>query len=133
MVFDGVFRVGNLNTFPIVPGTAKILDVARRGRIIDEMTGFTAITGLALDSRDRLYVLELSTMPGPPTPGTGKLLLAKDDGEIEEILTGLTLPTGNMAFGRDGALYLSNFGAVATPGAGQILRVEVVRPDDDTE
>jgi hypothetical protein len=125
MVFDGVFRVGNLNTFPIVPGTAKILDVTRRGRIIDEMTGFTAITGLALDRGDRLYVLELSTMPGPPTPGTGKLVLAKDNGEIEEILMGLTLPAGNMTFGPDGALYLSNFSAVATPGAGQIVRVEI--------
>ena len=30
MVFDGVFRVGNLNTFPIVPGSAKILDVTKR-------------------------------------------------------------------------------------------------------
>ena len=37
VVFDGVFRIGNLNTFPIVPGTAKILDVTKRGRIIDEV------------------------------------------------------------------------------------------------
>ena len=133
VVFDGLFRVGNLNTFPIVPGTAKILDITRRGRITDETPGFTAITGLALDRDDHLYVLELATAPGRPTPGTGKLVLSKDD-QIEEILTGLTLPTGNMAFGRDGALYLSNFGAVATPGAGQIVRVEVGKPDDaDTE
>jgi hypothetical protein len=130
VVFDGVFRVGNLNTFPIVPGTAKILDVTRRGQIIDETTGFTAITGLALDRDDRLYVLELSTEPGRPTPGTGKVVLAKDGGEIEEILTGLTLPAGNMAFGPDGALYLSNFSAIATPGAGQIVRLEVRSPED---
>jgi hypothetical protein len=129
MVFDGVFRVGNLNTFPVVPGSAKILDVTKRGRIIEEMTGFTAITGLALDRDDHLYALELSTLPGRPTPGTGKLVVLKDD-QIDEILTGLTLPAGNMAFGRDGGLYLSNFSAVATPGAGQIVRVQVGSPED---
>ena len=30
---------------------------------------------------------------------------------IEEILTGLAFPVGNMAFGPDGALYLSNYSA----------------------
>jgi hypothetical protein len=70
VVFDGVFRVGNLDTFPVVPGSAKILDVTKRGRITRENTGFTAITGLALDRDDHLYALELSTLPGRPTPGT---------------------------------------------------------------
>lgn len=129
MVFDGVFRVGNLNTFPIVPGSAKILDVTKRGRITDELPGFTAITGLALDSDDNLFVLELSTAPGGPMPGAGKLVLSRD-GQIDEILTGLTFPTGNMALGPDGGLYLSNFSAVPTPGAGQIVRVEVGSPED---
>jgi len=129
VVFDGVFRVGNLSTFPVVPGSAKILDVTKRGRITDEMTGFTAITGLALDGDDHLYALELSTLPGRPTPGTGKLVTL-EDGQIEEILTGLTLPAGNMAFGPDGGLYLSNFSAVPTPGAGQIVRIQVGSPED---
>jgi hypothetical protein len=131
VVFDGVFRVGNLSTFPVVPGSAKILDVTKRGRITDEITGFTAITGLALDRDDHLYALELSTLPGRPAPGTGKLVVLKDD-QIEEILTGLTLPAGNMAFGPDGGLYLSNISAVPTPGAGQIVRVEV-GPTEDTD
>ena len=79
---------------------------------------------MALGRGDHLYVLELSTVPGRPTPGTGKLVLLKDD-QIEEILTGLSLPAGNMAFGPDGALYLSNLGASGTPEVGQIVRVEV--------
>jgi len=131
IVFDGIFRVGNLNTFPVVPGAAKILDITKRGRIIDEMSGLTAITGLALDSDDRLFVLELSTTPGAPAPGTGKIVLARDTGEIEEILTGLTFPAGNMAFRRDDALYVSNFSNLGTPGGGQILRVEVGGFEDD--
>ena len=93
------------------------------------MTGFTAITGLALDRDDHLYALELSTLPGRPTQGTGKLVVL-EDGQIEEILTGLTLPAGNMAFGPDGGLYLSNFSALPTPGAGQIVRLQVGSPED---
>jgi hypothetical protein len=129
VVFDGVFRVGNLSTFAVVPGSAKILDITKRGRITDEVTSLTAITGLALDRDDRLYARELSTLPGRPTPGTGKLVVLKDD-QLEEILTGLTLPAGNMAFGPDGGLYLSNFSALPTPGAGQIVRVEVGPTED---
>jgi hypothetical protein len=125
VVFDGVFRVGNLSTFPIVPGAAKILDITRRGRITDETPGFTAITGLALDKDDHLFVLELATAPGFPAPGTGKVVRLHDSGEIEEIVTGLVFPTGNMAFDAEGALYLSNFGTVTPPGTGQILRIEM--------
>ena len=43
--------------------------------------------------------------------------------EIEDVATGLSVPTG-MAFGPDGYLYVSNFGA-APPGAGQIVRIAV--------
>ena len=121
--------LANFNTYPIVPGSAKILDVTKRGRITDELPGFTAITGLALDSDSNPFVLELSTAPGGPMPGAGKLVLSRDD-RIEEILTGLTFPAGNMAFGPDGALYLSNFSSTPTPGAGQIVRVEVGSSED---
>jgi hypothetical protein len=130
VVFDGVFRVGNLNTFPIVPETSKIFDITKRGRITDETPGFTAITGLALDGDDNLFVLELSTALGFPVPGTGKVVRLHETGAIEEIVTGLVLPTGNMAFDADGALYVSNFGAVSTPGSGQIARI-VVEPTED--
>jgi hypothetical protein len=36
-----------------------------------------------------------------------------------------------MAFDPDGALYASNFGAVSTPGTGQIVRIEVEPPAED--
>ena len=53
---------------------------------------------------------------------------------IEEILTGLTFPVGNMAFGPDGALYLSNYSAFSgrTGKKGEILRVEVPSDEDQT-
>ena len=97
---------------------------------MDTNHGLTAITGLALDSDNNLFVLELSTAPGFPVPGTGKVVRLHETGAIEEIVTGLVLPTGNMAFDADGALYVSNFGAVATPGTGQIVRIEV-KPTED--
>ena len=130
LVFDGVFHVGTLTPFPLVPGAAQIFQITKHGKIVDSDHGFTAITGLALDGDDNLFVLELSTAPGFPVPGTGKVVRLHETGAIEEIVTGLVLPTGNMAFDEDGALYVSNFGAVSTPGSGQIARVEV-KPTED--
>lgn len=129
MAYDGVFRVGTLSPLPTVPGAAKIFDITKRGKIIDTDAGFTTITGLAVSPEHGLYVLELATNPGLWAPQTGKLVLARDDGDIQEILTGLTFPVGNMAFGSDGALYLSNF-STFSPGQGQILRVEVSSHED---
>ena len=39
-----------------------------------------------------------------------------------QVASGLTLPTG-MAFGPDGALYVSNLGFGTPPGAGQFVRI----------
>jgi hypothetical protein len=102
--FDGVFHVGTLSPFPIVPGAAQIFQITKHGKIVDTNHGLTAITGLALDGDDNLFVLELSTAPGSPVPGTGKVVRLHETGAIEEIVTGLVLPTGNMAFDADGAL-----------------------------
>jgi hypothetical protein len=81
------------------------------------------VVGLAFDSRDRLYVLELSDAAGFPTPGAGKLVRISPSGKTEDIVTGLVVPTA-MTIGPDDAIYISNFGA-APAGLGQILRVEV--------
>lgn len=131
LVFDGVFHVGTLSPFPIVPGAAQIFQITKHGKIVDTDHGFAAITGLALDGDGNLFVLELSSAPGFPSPGNGKVLRLHETGDIEEIVTGLVLPTGNMAFDEDGALYVSNFGAVSTPGTGQIVRIEVEPPAED--
>ena len=115
-----------------VPGAAQIFEITKRGTIIDTDLGFTTITGLAVDAHHRLYVKEFSTAGGPPAAGAGKLVLAKDDGDIEPILARLTFPVGNMAFGPDGALYLSNYSAFSarTGHTGEILRVEASSDPD---
>ena len=58
---NGNFYVGNLNTFPIVQGSSKILKITLTGQISVFRGNLTTILGLAFDSADRLYVLENTT------------------------------------------------------------------------
>jgi hypothetical protein len=124
VAYDGDFYVGNLNTFPIVDGSCKILKITPDGQVSTFATGFTTILGLAFDSIHRLYVLETTTGGNQfPTPGTGKVLRVDATGTSEEIATGLSLPTA-MTFGPDGYLYVSNWG-FGPPTLGEIVRIGV--------
>jgi hypothetical protein len=125
IAYNGNFYVGNLNTFPIVDGSSKILKITPSGVVKTFATGFTTILGLAFDRKGRLYVLENTTGNPFPTPDTGKVLRVNHSGKVEEIATGLSLPTG-MTFGPDGNLYVSNLGFGPPPvGLGQVLKIEV--------
>lgn len=119
------FYVGNLNTFPVVPGSSKILKITPSGQVNVAIEGFTTVLGIVFDGRDRMYVLESSTAPGDPTPLTGKVVRVDPSGRQTEIASGLFFPTG-MTLGPDGALYVSNVGFGPPPvGMGQILRITV--------
>ena len=119
----GDFYVGNLNTFPIVEGGAKILKISRSGHVTTFATGFTTVLGLAFDCQHRLYVLENTTGNPFPTPGTGKVLRINCSGQVEEIASGLFLPTA-MTIGPDGNLYVSNVGFGPPPvGLGQVVKI----------
>jgi hypothetical protein len=126
MVFhNGNFYVGNLNTFPIVQGSSKVLKITPAGQISVFRVGLTTILGLAFDSADRLYVLENTTGKQFPTPGTGKVIRIDPSGTRTLIASGLFLPTA-MTFGPDGALYVSNVGFGPPPnGLGQVLKITV--------
>jgi len=122
---DGNFYVGNLNTFPIVQGSSKVLKITPTGQISVFRRNLTTILGLAFDSADRLYVLENTTGNQFPTPGTGKVIRIDPSGNRNLIASGLFLPTA-MTFGPDGALYVSNVGFGPPPnGLGQVLRITV--------
>jgi hypothetical protein len=124
---NGNFYVGNLNTFPIVQGSSKVLKITPTGQISVFRSGLTTILGLAFDSAGRLYVLENTTGQGNqfPTPGTGKVIRIDPSGSRNLIASGLFLPTA-MTFGPDGALYVSNVGFGPPPnGIGQVLRITV--------
>ena len=123
---NGNFFVGNLNTFPIVQGSSKVLKITPTGQITVAVSGLTTVLGVAFDQSDRMYVLENTTGKGNdfPTPGTGKVIRIDKSGRTL-IASGLVLPTG-MTFGPDGALYVSNVGFGPPPnGIGQVLRITI--------
>ena len=124
----GGFALGNLGTFPVVPGSEQLMRVSLNGNLSVVRKGFTTILGLDFDLWGNLYVLESMTAAGPPGPaqlGTGTIVRINIFGQTSTIATGLSFPTG-MTIGPDGALYVSNLG-FAGPGAGQILRVPTSR------
>jgi hypothetical protein len=122
---DGSFYVGNLNTFPIVDGSSKILRITRAGQLSVAQTGFTTVLGVAFDDRGRLYVLENTTGNPFPTPLTGRVVRISEDGKREVIASGLFLPTA-LTFGPDGNLYVSNVGFGPPPvGMGEILKIQL--------
>ena len=143
---DNRFYVGNLGTFPIVPGSSKLYQVTHDGFIIDYWAGFTTVVAVKVDDKGRIYVLELSSAAGSPDIGKGRILRITGT-TVEEIVTGLTVPT-SMTLDRSGAIYVSDLGA-APGSAGRILRfdnpisgkvitdIEVRKPtplrDDDDE
>lgn len=119
----GDFFVGNLNTFPIVPGSSKILKATPSGELKLWRPQLTTVLGLAFDARDRLYVLENTTVAGFPTPFTGAIVRIDPDGTQHVIADSLFLPTG-MTNGPDGNIYVSNVGFGPPPiGLGQVLKI----------
>jgi hypothetical protein len=125
IAYRGNFYVGNLNTFPVVPGSSNIYKITPSGNVSVFAEGLTTVLGVVFDGRDRMYVLETSTAAGDPTPFTGKVIRVDPSGRQTEIATGLFFPTG-MTLGPDGALYVSNVGFGPPPvGLGEILRITV--------
>jgi hypothetical protein len=122
----GDLYVGLLTGAPFFQGSSTIYRVSRDGEeITPYLTGLTAVVDIAFDDDGTLYVVEIASglVPGPgadPGVGNGRLLRKPKNGSVEVVLDGLVFPAG-VAVGRDGEVYLSNFGIF--PGDGQILRI----------
>jgi hypothetical protein len=125
LAYHGRFFIGNLNTFPIVPGSSKVLKLTRNGQLWPVAGRLTTVVGIAFDRCGRMYVLENTTGKDntEPTPGTGKVVRIDPSGARKAVITGLVFPTA-MTFGPDGALYVSNAGFGFPPGMGQVLRFQ---------
>jgi hypothetical protein len=122
-LFDGVFLISNLNTFPVVPGSSSLFAASKHGAFAKLTSGFTTVLGLAAHN-GKLYVLEMSNVLNGPAPGTGDIVSIDLFGNKKTIVSGLDFPTG-ITFGSDGNLYVSNKGFAFGPGDGEILRVQL--------
>lgn len=120
---DGdAFLVGNLGTFPIVPGNQMLLKVGTDGSLSDFAKGLTTVLGVAVDDNGNVFALESVNAAGMPQPGKGDVVEISANGDKTTIASGLTTPTA-MVVGPDGALYVSAQGYGAPAGAGAILKI----------
>jgi len=124
IAYAGNFLFGNLDVFPITPGSAGLYKLTPSGQITKKYDNLTTVLGLVVGAQDRIYVLESMTDPGFPGPneiGTGQIVRIDPNGTQTVVATGFSFPTA-MTMGPDGALYVSNWG-FAPAGLGEIVRV----------
>jgi hypothetical protein len=115
---------GNLFLFPVEAGSSNVFTYGLSDKAIRVMVPqLTTVVGIAFDSQERLYILEMSAGQGGPAPGQGMILRLEYNGHLTTIASGFTFPT-SMTFSPDGTLlYVTNLGFGFPPGAGQIVTV----------
>ena len=124
LAYHNGWYFGDLFQFPIHQGESNVykLDSNKKTHVV--VPQVTTVVGIAFDSQDRMYILEMAATEGGPAPGVGKIVRYEYNGHLTDIATGLDFPTG-MTFGSDGRLYVSNFGFGFPAGAGQIVVVKI--------
>ena len=109
---DGSYYVGELSGAPFNAGAANVYRVAG-GQATVYCSGFTAIISIAFGPDGHLYVLQFASAPGLNGPG---VLYRIDAGCAKTpVVTDLFTP-GGVAFGPDGAAYISQGSILASGG-----------------
>ncbi len=117
---DGAYYVGELSGVPFNVNVANIYRVVPGQPVQTYGPTFSFIIDLAWGPDGHLYVLQHASLSGLTGPGI--LYRLESDGTTKTpIVTGLTAP-GGVAFGPDGAIYISNKSVLA--GTGEVLRIE---------
>ena len=116
---------GNLFLFPVEVGSSNVFTYGSDKHIHVMVPQLTTVVGIAFDSQDRLYVLEMSAGAGGPGPGQEMVLRVEYNGHLTTIASGFTFPTA-MTFSPDGTtLYVTNLGFGFPAGSGQIVSVQI--------
>ena len=108
----GSYYVGELSGAPFNTGAANVYRV-EGGQATVYCSGFTAIISIAFGPDGHLYVLQFASEPGLNGPG---VLYRIDAGcDKTPVVTDLFTP-GGVAFGPDGAAYISQGSILASGG-----------------
>jgi glucose/arabinose dehydrogenase len=128
IAFDqsGRAHVGFLSHNPFPIGSARVDRVSAGGGSEVAVPGLTTVVDVKFGPDGMLYVLELTgeriTEPPPPRfkESSGRVIRVTPAGR-QVVAEGLNFPT-KMAFGPDGALYVTNNATFMPPGNGEVLR-----------
>jgi plastocyanin len=124
---DQNIYVAQYGNAPYLPGSARIDRVTPAGNVTEGFVkGLTTAIDVAFAPDGTMYVLQYAAKFNAQKlryiENTGALFRIGKDGSKQAIVTKLMFPTA-LAFGPDGALYVTNFGNEANFGEGQVLRV----------
>jgi sugar lactone lactonase YvrE len=109
---DGNYYVGELSGAPFNVGAANVYRVSG-GQATVYCSGFSFIISMAWGPDGHLYVLQFASGPGLTGPG---ILYRIDSGCTKTpVVTDLFTP-GGLAFGDDGAAYISQGSILASGG-----------------
>ena len=110
--------------FPYVPGSARIFRFQNGHAPTVFASGFTNIIGLSPAPGGGLYALEMYSHGSLSGDQSGSIVHVNAKGKQDKVVAchGLIAPTG-ITTGKNGALYVSNYGLI--PGQGQVVKVNV--------
>jgi plastocyanin/sugar lactone lactonase YvrE len=124
---DGDIYIAQYGNAPYLPGSGQIDKITPGGKLTKgAVTGLTTPIDMAFAPDGTMYVLQYAAQFNAKkkryVENTGGLFRIGKDGSKTPIVTHMMFPTA-LEFGKDGALYATNFGNEANHGEGQVLKV----------
>jgi hypothetical protein len=124
---DLALYVGELTGAPFVPGSARVYRIVTGSEPEVFAEGFTNIVDLEFRPNDGLlYVLEHARNGLMSGDTTGALIRINEDGSRDVIASDGLVSPGGLAFGPDGAAYVTTFSENAE--VGQVVRIPLQGP-----